>query len=66
MEINIERIKDRITILKMDERLMYKAATVFENAPLALVQIQLITELHTLQRVLGLEPSKIPLRRKKS
>lgn len=59
-----ERIKDRIAIIKMDERLYYPSANVFTNAPLAIIQIGLTTELNTLERVIGIEPSKVPLKGK--
>ena len=51
--MNEEQIKARIAEILSDERLSYKTATVFANAPLALIQLSLSTELHTLQRVLG-------------
>lgn len=57
-----ERILDRIAVLKKDERLAYPTATVGTNAPLALMQVALETELHTLERVMGLSLSKIPLK----
>lgn len=58
-----ERMLDRIKVLKLDERLTYPTATIFENAPLALTQLSLTTELHCLERMIGLEPSKIPLKK---
>lgn len=60
-----EQILERIAFLKMDERLTYPLATVGANAPLALTQLSLETELHTLERVMGLPLSKIPLPKKK-
>lgn len=48
-----EEIQKRINELLADERLSYHAASVFNNAPLALIQMSLEVELHTLQRVLG-------------
>lgn len=63
--VNIDRISNRISDLREDERLTYKAANIFENAPLAIIQIGLKTELNTLERVLGLKPSKFPLKSKR-
>lgn len=48
------QIEERIKAILADDRLTYKTASVFENAPLALVQLSLTTELNTLERVLGL------------
>lgn len=63
-EINIAAIRDRIAIIKLDERLTYPHANVFVNAPLAIVQIQLTTELHTLERILGIEKlTSTPIKR---
>ena len=45
-------IQKRIDEILADERLSYKSATVFENAPLALIQLSLEVELHTLQNIL--------------
>lgn len=63
-ESNFERVLDRIDIIKMDERLYYPSATIFANAPLAIIQIDLTVELNTLERMVGLEPSKMPLKGK--
>lgn len=57
-----EEIKTRIAEIKADERLAYATATVFVNAPLALIQLSMSTELHTLERVLGLPPTQIPIK----
>lgn len=57
-----KEILARITEIKKDERLGYPTATVFENAPLALVQITLTTELHTLERIMDLQPTKVPIK----
>ncbi|MGV0854628.1 hypothetical protein ACTS95_08070 [Empedobacter brevis] len=48
-----EDIKNRIREILKDERLFYPTANVLINAPLAMVQIQLQTELWTLQNVIG-------------
>lgn len=53
------QIENRIKEILSDERLSYKVATIFENAPLALTQIVLETELHTLQNVIGAERTNI-------
>lgn len=52
-------IEGRINEILSDERLAYKTANVFTNAPLALVQISLQTELHTLQKVIGVKPTNM-------
>lgn len=52
--MSFDDIQKRIAEILSDERLAYPTATVFENAPLALIQLGLTTELHTLQKVLGL------------
>ncbi len=52
-------IQKRIDEILSDERLSYKTATVFENAPLALIQYSLETELHTLQQVIDVELTDI-------
>ncbi len=60
------QISSRITERLADERLAYKTATVFGNAPLALIQLSLQVELHTLQRVLGVDTTNISLLRGES
>lgn len=52
-------IESRINEILSDERIAYKTANVFTNAPLALIQIGLQTELHTLQKVIGVEATNI-------
>lgn len=54
-----KQIKERVDEILADERILYKSATIFENAPLALTQLALEVELHTLQRVLGVELTNI-------
>lgn len=54
-----KKIKTRIAEILADERISYKTATVFANSPLALIQWGLETELHTLQKVLGVELTNI-------
>ena len=51
----IRKIQDRINIILSDERLSYPTANVFSNSPLALIQTQLETELHSMQKLLGVE-----------
>ena len=50
-----KQINARINEILADERLSYKSADIFSNAPLALIQLSLEVELHTLQNVLGVE-----------
>ena len=57
--MNKEEIQKRIDEILSDERLSYKTSTMFENAPLALIQYGMEVELHTLQRVLGVERTNI-------
>ena len=47
-----EEIEKRIAELKADERLGYPPANVFTNAPLALIQVALKSELMALNWVL--------------
>ncbi len=54
-----EEIEKRIDEILADERLAYKTANVFVNAPLALIQLQMQVELHTLQKVIGAELTDI-------
>lgn len=54
-----EQIKARINEILADERMSYKSANVFSNAPLALIQFGMETELHTLQKVLGVPLTNI-------
>ena len=52
---------EKLNELKSDVRLTYKAATVFSNAPLALIQLGLETEIHTIEKCLEFPLSKFPL-----
>ena len=54
-----EQIKQRIQDILSDSRLSSKTARVFTNAPLALIQYGLEVELHTLEKVLGLQLTNI-------
>lgn len=49
-----DEILSRLQSIENDERLWYPAATVFVNAPLALIQVTLATEAQTLRNVLNL------------
>lgn len=57
-----KQILDRINEILADERFSYKTATVYKTAPLALIQC---VELHTLQKVLGIEFTSIKTSRGK-
>ena len=57
--MNKEQIQNRIDEILSDERLSYKTALVFSNAPLAMIQSSLQVELHTLQRVSGVKLTDI-------
>ncbi len=48
-------IKERIKLLEEDKRIYYKPANVFTNAPLALIQTDIIAQLATLYWLLGEE-----------
>jgi hypothetical protein len=48
----IEEIKVKLQELKSDDRLKSPCATVFENAPLALIQLELEMKILTLEWVL--------------
>ena len=53
--MNKEEIQARIDEILADERLSYKTATVYVNAPLALIQISLEVELQTLDYITSQE-----------
>ncbi len=57
--MNEAQIKARIAEILADERMSYKTANVFANAPLAFCQWGLECELHALERVLGVELTDI-------
>jgi hypothetical protein len=52
-------LKKRIEEILSDGRLSQKSAQIFSNAYLAIIQIELTVELHTLQKVLGVELTDI-------
>jgi hypothetical protein len=54
-----KEIEQRIQEILDDKRMHYKTANIVVNAPLAMVQLTLETELHTLQDVLGTERTYI-------
>lgn len=47
-----DQIREKIKELESDERLSYPVATVVENAPLALIQLSLETQIGMLKWVL--------------
>jgi len=57
--MNTEEIQKRINEILADERISYKSANLYTNGPLVVIQTSLATELHTLQRVLGVELTDI-------
>ena len=59
-----QQIKKRISEILADERISYKTASTFSNAPLALIQWGLETELHTLQKISGVPLTNIKELRK--
>lgn len=60
-----QEIRARMDELKSDERMTYKSANVFINAPLAIIQVELGAKIHALEWALGLPLSKFPLKGKK-
>lgn len=48
-----KEIQAKIDEFSKDERLSYPSATVIENAPLALIQLELETKIYTLKWVLS-------------
>jgi len=50
---SVEEIEAKIAEIKSDERMSYPAATVFANAPLALIQTGMENQLAILKWVLG-------------
>ena len=53
-----EEIRLKIQMLEEDERLSYPPATTFENAPLALIQLEMETYIHALKWVLNDDEKK--------
>ncbi len=50
--------------LKADERAYYPIANAFSHAPLALIQCNLLAQIHTLETVLELPLSPFPLKKR--
>ena len=59
-----EEIEKKIDEILSDERISYKTATIFENAPLALIQLEATTKLHAYQDVLQIQRTDIKKLRK--
>jgi hypothetical protein len=57
--MNKQEIEKRIDEILSDERLSYKTASLFSNGLLALIQLSLEVELHTLQKVIGVDLTDI-------
>ena len=53
--MNKKQILQRINDILADERLAYESADISTNIPLALIQLSMEVELHTLQKVLGIK-----------
>lgn len=58
-----EKLESKLEELKKDERNTYATATVFANAPLALIQMSLSSKIHLLEELLEVPFSKFPLKR---
>jgi len=56
---NKKEVLQKIEEIISDERLHYKKATILENAPLALIQFEMETELKMLYWILGESMPKI-------
>jgi len=59
----IKRMSEELAELKSDERMYYETATVFANAPLALIQLGIGTRINLLEKYLGLPISTFPLKK---
>lgn len=59
-----KQLRALLAELKRDDRLYYPAATVSENAPLALVQCTLEATINILEEILELPKSSFPLIKK--
>jgi len=60
------KIRNRIEELKKDERLTYKTATVYVNAPLALIQCSSKARIWELEDLIGAERTVFPIEREGS
>ena len=58
-----KEILERLNELKSDKRNYYGRSTIFENAPLALIQYALSTEINCLEQILELPLSSFPLKK---
>lgn len=58
-----EKAEAKIAELKADKRMYYPTANIQINAPLALIQFSMETQLNTLEWLLGLPQSKFPLKK---
>lgn len=56
-----KEIRDRLEELKQDPRNYYPLAEIFSNAPLALIQLDISSNIHALEFALDLPLSKFPL-----
>lgn len=55
------KIRERIAEIKSDDRLTYKPATIQVNAPLALIQVGMMSALNELESLIGEPRSRLPL-----
>lgn len=60
----INRMKEELEELKSDERMYYATATVFSNAPLAMIQLGIGTRINILEKYLDLPISTFPLKKR--
>lgn len=60
----MKKMEDKLFELKSDERLTYQPATILVNAPLALIQLGMESQIHLLEDLLGYPKSKFPLEKK--
>lgn len=58
-----KELQSKLDELKSDERNYYELATVFANAPLALIQYGMSSKINTLEWALDLPLSKFPLKK---
>lgn len=66
MRLTDDQIKARIKEIKNDSVFKLKTADLFSNSPRAIIQIGMETELHTLEKVLGLPLTDVKKLRKES
>lgn len=58
-----EEIREILRVYKEDDRLYYNIATIFSNAPLALMQYGMISKINMMEEILGEELSRLPLKK---